>query len=134
MTVAPRLLYTRDYAPAMNTTSPPPDALGNALELVNQAFDQVQKIPGSSIVIRYIRSSYQNDPVRSAMELFLFLFAVYYLVSPSYSTKKQKQIPLTEEVRRDHSSHGPRPLPADTAHRKLMSLSKTGLPNHWQPP
>lgn len=118
----------------MNTTSPPPDALGNALELVNQAFDQVQKIPGSSIVIRYIRSSYQNDPVRSAMELFLFLFAVYYLVSPSYSTKKQKQIPLTEEVRYDHHYRGPRPLPADAAHRKSMSLSKTGLPNHWQPP
>jgi serine palmitoyltransferase len=94
----------------MNTTSHAPDALGNALELVNQAFDQVQKIPGSSIVIRYIRSSYQDDPVRSAMELFLFLFAVYYLVSPAYSTKKQKQIPLTEEVRSDYSH------PLSTAH------------------
>jgi serine palmitoyltransferase len=41
--------------------------------------------------------------VRSAMELFLFLFAVYYLVSPAYSTKKQKQIPLTEEVRSEYS-------------------------------
>lgn len=83
----------------MNSTSRPQEALGNALELVNAAFDQLQKIPGSAIVIRYIQSSYQDDPVRSAMELFLFLFAVYYLVSPTYSTKKQKQIPLTEEVR-----------------------------------
>lgn len=118
----------------MNTTSPPPDALGNALELVNQAFDQIQKIPGSSIVIRYIRSSYQNDPVRSAMELFLFLFAVYYLVSPSYSTKKQKQIPLTEEVRPGHHCHCLHLSPANMTHRKLMSLLKTGPPNHWQPP
>ena len=61
--------------------------------------DQFQKIPGSSIIIRYIRSSYQNDPVRSAVELFLFLFAVYYLLSPTYSTKKKTQIPLTDEVR-----------------------------------
>ena len=90
----------------MNTTNHQQDALGNALELVNQAFDQVQRIPGSSIVIRYTRSSYQDDPVRSAMELFLFLFAVYYLVSPAYSTKKQKQIPLTEEVRYNHNTLG----------------------------
>ena len=83
----------------MNSTNTAQDIVGNALDLVNHAFDNVQKIPGSAIVIRYIRSSYQDDPVRSAMELFLFLFAVYYLVSPSYSTKKQKQIPLTEQVR-----------------------------------
>ena len=115
----------------MNTTSPAPDALGNALELVNQAFDQLQKIPGSSIVIRYIRSSYQDDPVRSAMELFLFLFAVYYLVSPAYSTKKQKQIPLTEEVPSD-STNTYHPGLTDTAHRRLMSSSKIGPPNRWQ--
>lgn len=69
-----------------------------AVEFVEQAIEKFQKIPGSSIVIRYIRSSYQNDPVRSAMELFLFLFAVYYLVSPSYSTKQSKNVPLTDEV------------------------------------
>jgi len=65
---------------------------------VSEAIDQFQKIPGSSIIIRYIRSSYQNDPVRSAVELFLFLFAVYYLLSPTYTTKKNTQIPLTDEV------------------------------------
>ncbi|GAB7353896.1 hypothetical protein MBLNU459_g4248t1 [Dothideomycetes sp. NU459] len=72
-------------------------ARGAAVEFVEQAIEKFQKIPGSSIVIRYIRSSYQNDPVRSAMELFLFLFAVYYLVSPAYSTKQSKNVPLTDE-------------------------------------
>lgn len=84
----------------MNTTvnMQSPSARSAAIEFVEQAIEKFQKIPGSSIVIRYIRSSYQNDPVRSAMELFLFLFAVYYLVSPSYSTKQSKNVPLTDEV------------------------------------
>lgn len=60
---------------------------------------QFQRIPGSAILLRYIKSSYQNDPVRSVVELFLFLFAVRYLLSPSYSTQKQKRVELSEHVR-----------------------------------
>jgi serine palmitoyltransferase len=45
------------------------------------------RVPGSAIFLRYVKSSYQNDPVRSAVELFLFLFAVRYLLAPKYSTK-----------------------------------------------
>lgn len=51
-----------------------------------------QRIPGSAIAVRYIKSSYQNDPVRSAIELFLFLFAVRYLLAPKYSTQKKVQL------------------------------------------
>jgi len=69
-----------------------------ANKYVNEAMDQLRKIPGSAIVTRYIRSSYQNDPIRSAVELFLFLFAVYYLLRPTYSTTKQAHVPLTEQV------------------------------------
>ncbi|KIW00396.1 uncharacterized protein PV09_08105 [Verruconis gallopava] len=61
------------------------------------ASQQFQKVPGSAIVLRYIRSSYQNDPIRSAIELFLFLFAVGYLLSPSYETKDKNKIVLTED-------------------------------------
>ncbi|KAL1981798.1 hypothetical protein VTN96DRAFT_2136 [Rasamsonia emersonii] len=45
------------------------------------------RLPGSAIFLRYVKSSYQNDPIRSAIELFLFLFAVRYLLAPKYSTK-----------------------------------------------
>ncbi|KAF2758288.1 PLP-dependent transferase [Pseudovirgaria hyperparasitica] len=62
----------------------------------SEANVQFQKIPGSAILLRYIKSSYQDDPVRSAVELFLFLFAVRYLLAPKYSTQKQK-IALTEQ-------------------------------------
>ncbi|KAL9088521.1 MAG: hypothetical protein Q9159_003087, partial [Coniocarpon cinnabarinum] len=59
---------------------------------------QAQKIPGSAIAVRYVKSSYQNDPVRSAIELFLFLFALRYLLAPSYSVKKDKgYVKLSED-------------------------------------
>jgi len=64
-------------------------------------------MPGSGILLRYIRSSYQNDPVRSAFELLLFLFVVRYLLSSKYSQNKDK-IKLTRKVRtygtRQHGS------------------------------
>ena len=59
---------------------------------------QFQKVPGSAILLRYIKSSYQNDPIRSAIELFLFLFAVRYLLAPTYSTKNKRKVTLTDEV------------------------------------
>ncbi|OAG02626.1 PLP-dependent transferase [Paraphaeosphaeria sporulosa] len=65
------------------------------VRLFNDANAQFHKMPGSAIILRYIKSSYQDDPVRSAIELFLFLFAVRYMLSPSYST--QKKVKLTEE-------------------------------------
>lgn len=57
-----------------------------------------QKVPGSAVLVRYIRSSYQNDPVRSAIELVLVLFFIRYLLSPSYSTHKQNYVKLNQDV------------------------------------
>lgn len=65
----------------------------------NELSTQFQKVPGSAIFLRYVKSSYQNDPVRSAVELFLFLFAVRYLLAPKYSTQKQNYVTLSDEVR-----------------------------------
>lgn len=56
-----------------------------------------QRLPGSAVLIRYVRSSYQNDPVRSAIELVLVIFFIRYLLSPSYSTSKQNFVKLTED-------------------------------------
>jgi hypothetical protein len=66
------------------------------VRFLNDANAYLERIPGSSIAVRYIKSSYQNDPVRSAVELFLFLFAVRYLLAPKYST--QKKVHLTDAV------------------------------------
>lgn len=65
----------------------------------NVATAAFQKLPGSAVIVRYVQSSYQNDPVRSAIELVLVIFFVRYLLSPSYSTHKQNFVQLNEDVR-----------------------------------
>lgn len=80
------------------TTMELQDAQKLVLGYMNEAADQFQKVPGSAMLIRYVRSSYQNDPVRSAIELILVVFFVRYLLAPSYSTHRQNFVTLSEEV------------------------------------
>ena len=65
---------------------------------------QFQKVPGSAVLIRYVSASYQDDPVRSAVELILVIFFIRYLLSPSYSTSKQNFIKLSEDVRKSRAA------------------------------
>lgn len=75
----------------------PQDAQEYLRNVANVASEQFHKIPGSAIFLRYVKSSYQNDPIRSAVELFLVLFAIRYLLAPKYSTKPN-YVKLSEEV------------------------------------
>lgn len=74
------------------------EAQAYLLTFLNRLSEDFQKLPGSAILLRYIKSSYQNDPIRSAVELFLVLFAIRYLLAPKYSTKPN-YVTLSEEVR-----------------------------------
>lgn len=75
------------------------EALHARLEdTLQQTSSMFQKVPGSAVLMRYVQSSYQNDPVRSAIELVLVLFFIRYLLSPSYSTHKQNYVKLREDV------------------------------------
>ena len=74
------------------------DAHNWLIDVLNEVSVQFQKVPGSAILLRYVKSSYQNDPVRSAVELFLFLFAVRYLLAPKYSTQKKSYVTLSDEA------------------------------------
>lgn len=74
------------------------DAHGWLVDVLNEISVQFHKVPGSAIFLRYVKSSYQNDPIRSAVELFLFLFAVRYLLAPR-STSKKSYVRLTDEAR-----------------------------------
>ncbi|KAK5135029.1 hypothetical protein LTR08_005689 [Meristemomyces frigidus] len=85
-------MNTTSYLEAAQLQLPP-----TALHFIDTTISSFQKVPGSAIIVRYIRSSYQDDPIRSAVELFLFIFAVRYLLAPAYSTKKVKNVPLTED-------------------------------------
>ena len=97
---------------------------------VDQVSDQFQKIPGSAILLRYIRSSYQNDPVRSAVELFLVLFAIRYLLAPKYSTKPNL-VALTEEVGVTHDLYLQTEWPINNIFRKSMTSWTNGPQSRW---
>ncbi|KAH8819576.1 pyridoxal phosphate-dependent transferase [Xylogone sp. PMI_703] len=73
------------------------DAQKYLLRSVHEITDSFQKVPGSAIIIRYIKSSYQDDPVRSAIELILVIFFIRYLLAPSYATHNGNFVELTEE-------------------------------------
>lgn len=55
------------------------------------------KIPGGSIVLKYIKLSYKNDPIRSLFELALFIFAVHYFLSSKRKENKADTIRFTEK-------------------------------------
>lgn len=61
----------------MSTTSANLEPLFSFLSSYYATFETTfSKIPGSAVVARYVRSSHQNDPGRTLLELILFLFAI----------------------------------------------------------
>ncbi|KAF5350560.1 hypothetical protein D9756_008578 [Leucocoprinus leucothites] len=65
----------------MNATSttlePILDFLARTLTTAETTFN---KLPGSAVIQRYVKSSHQNDPGRTILELILFIFAVRTLL------------------------------------------------------
>lgn len=45
---------------------------------VTIARDVYKMVPGSGILYKYIRASYQNDPQRSLLELLLVIWMIWY--------------------------------------------------------
>lgn len=73
------------------------DAQKFVVRSFQEIVDKFQKVPGSAMLIRYIQSSYQDDPVRSAIELVLVIFFVRYLLSPRYATHTGNFVKLSED-------------------------------------
>lgn len=85
---------------------------------ITRAISTLDGIPGSAVVVRYVHSSYQNDPVRSVFELGLVLFAIYYILAPTYNPKKSggNHVRLTEnEIDELVDEWTPEPLVADNS-------------------
>lgn len=51
--------------------------LATALNTLESTFN---KLPGSAVIQRYVRSSHQNDPGRTLLELLLVVFAIRTLL------------------------------------------------------
>ncbi|PPQ83029.1 hypothetical protein CVT24_011217 [Panaeolus cyanescens] len=64
----------------MNTTTtlaPLFSFLDASLQTAQNTFN---RLPGSAVLLRYIKSSHQNDPGRTLLELILVLFAIRTLL------------------------------------------------------
>lgn len=65
--------------PSNSASTPTPSSFpltDSINEMLSTASHVLARIPGSAIFLRYVRSSYQDDPIRSLLELFLLVFAI----------------------------------------------------------
>jgi hypothetical protein len=64
----------------MNATSTPPSAMSDAISLLSGALETAErtfhKLPGSSVLTRYVKSSHRDDPGRTILEILLLLFVI----------------------------------------------------------
>lgn len=64
---------------------------------VNSLYTAIAAIPGSHHAINYLKSAYQHDPFRIALELFLVFFAIRYMMSAKYKPH-DNAVKLTDKV------------------------------------
>lgn len=89
-----------------------PQRIGRYVEhQVRYVLDIVSKIPGSTVVGRYIYKSHQNDPARTIFEILLVIFAIRYFLASKQSYYKKDYVQLTEaEVEELINDWEPKPL------------------------
>ncbi|KAF9431380.1 serine palmitoyltransferase component [Entomortierella beljakovae] len=99
------------------------------LSAINHTFvtvaQAVEIVPGSPIVINYIKNSYQNDPFRVILEVGLAIYAIKYMLSKKYRIDNS-QIQLTEkEISELVSEWQPEPLVQPLSDIQRMELKST---------
>lgn len=71
----------------------------------------LERFPGGLIVLRYIRSSYKDDPIRSVLEFTLFAFAVHYFLSSKRKENKSDLVKFSQrEIDELNEEWQPAPL------------------------
>ena len=78
-------------------STPMVEAVTTTLSTIQHGF---QQLPGSAIVLRYVKSSYQNDPIRSLLELILLIFAIRTILQSRTrgGSSSSNFVKLTEKV------------------------------------
>jgi len=99
--------------------------LDMALSLASHLAKAFHSIPGSAVIVRYVRYSHQNVIARSIVELLLLLLALRYLMAKSYSPdKNKKHISLSEEEIEDLIDEwSPEPLVEDKPELRLLNAN-----------
>lgn len=59
---------------------------------------RISTLPGSGVLWRYIKSSHQNDPARTFLELLLVIFVAYTWLKSRTRGDRSNFVKLTEKV------------------------------------
>lgn len=92
-------VYTTTVVTATTTVAPTLELILVAVQnLFVHYLNKLELVPGGQIILRYIRSSYKNDPVRLLFELALFVFAVHYFL---LAKRKENKSEIVKFLRRE---------------------------------
>lgn len=81
------------------------------------------KFPGGNFLLKYIKSSYQNDPIRSLFELALFMFAIHYFLSSKRKENKSELVKFSQrEMDELINEWNPKPLIEETTPEEKWQL------------
>lgn len=97
------IIYTTTTTTTTTATLPPTfELLSAALaETFLRYLNSLDRLPGGKIILRYIKSSYKNDPGRSFFELGLLILALYYFLSSKKRENKSDYIKFTDREVQD---------------------------------
>ncbi|KAG7819258.1 hypothetical protein KL919_001366 [Ogataea angusta] len=70
--------------------------ISKVVKLWEQFIRGVEKVPGGSLVLNYIRASHKNDPWRTLLEVLLALVAIRYFFASKYSQDEKEKVHLSE--------------------------------------
>lgn len=65
--------------------------------LARNLYDCLDIIPGAPIFKGYVKRSYQNDPIRVALEALLLIFAIMYMLNKKFNFNSN-YVELTKQV------------------------------------
>lgn len=74
------------------------ESLYGVLSQPHPLLKRISNLPGSAVLWRYIKSSHQNDPARTFLELLLVIFVVYTWLKSRTRGDKSNFVKLTEKV------------------------------------
>ncbi|RUO95341.1 serine palmitoyltransferase, partial [Jimgerdemannia flammicorona] len=108
-----------------------PSTDGDDLAILNTTFVAISEfilsIPGSAGVLRYIKTSYQDDPFRVVLELILVFFAIQYMSAKKYKIDDNAVKLTSKEIDELVTEWTPEPLVPPLSDQDRLDLEKSTL-------
>lgn len=103
------------------------EILGTSAQVVKRylqhSLTAIERVPGGPIVVRYIKSSHRDDPIRTLLELALLVFAIRYFTTSRSEVKKKGFVKLSaSEIDELVDDWEPEPLVMEVTEQEQWQL------------